>query len=287
MRDTRFLLCAAVVVALLAGGCAAGMKTRHYSSVVDYLYPNTRDPVVPTGITTLSVPIRVGIAFVPGSQEQRSGMPIFSPATAYALTEKKRTDLMNEAAEHFKRYEFVEHIEIIPSAYLTPRGGFTNLEQLRVMYGVDVIALISFDQVQFTDEGLLSLTYWTVIGAYVVPGDKNDTHTMLDAAVFDVASRRMLFRAPGVSHIKGRATLANLSEQLRKDSEAGFAEASRQMITNLDLQLESFRERLKQKPKDVVVEYRGGYRGAGAVDWIWLVLGGLGALVLLARRGVR
>ena len=37
---------------------------------------------------------------------------------------------------------------------------------------------------QFTDEGLASFAYWTIIGAYIIPGEKNDTHTMLDAVVY-------------------------------------------------------------------------------------------------------
>jgi rhombotail lipoprotein len=90
------------------------------------------------------------------------------------------------------------------------------------MYNVDVVALLSYDQAQFTDEGALSLTYLTIVGAYLVPAEKNDTHTMLDAVVYDIRSRKMLFRAPGTSQIKGHATLMNLSEQRRKDSDAGF-----------------------------------------------------------------
>lgn len=72
-----------------------------------------------------------------------------------------------------------------------------------------------------------------------MPGEKNDTHTMLDAAVYDIRSRKMLFRAPGTSHIKAHATLANLSEQRRSDSAVGFKKAATQMIANLDQQWHS------------------------------------------------
>jgi rhombotail lipoprotein len=154
------------------------------------------------------------------------------------------------------------------------------------MYNLDVIALISFDQTQFTDEGALSLAYWTIIGAYVVQGQKNDTHTMLDAVVYDIPSRKMLFRAPGTSHIKGSATLVNLSEQLRKDSEAGFNEATKQMIVNLDQQLVAFRERIKERPQDVKVVRTEGYRGGGALDgFMLLLLAALGAGFLWKRWG--
>jgi rhombotail lipoprotein len=282
-------LASSLVVCLAVSGCATG-STRNATSIVDYLYPNTRDPVVTPSIPVLTLPTRVGIAFVPGgTRGQESGMlrgaqPL--RAQGNTLTEARKMGVMQEVAKHFKKYPFVRDIELIPSAYLTPRGGFTNLDQVRTMYNLDVIALISFDQTQFTDEGALSLAYWTIIGAYVVQGQKNDTHTMLDAVVYDIPSRKMLFRAPGTSHIKGSATLVNLSEQLRKDSEAGFNEATKQMIVNLDQQLVAFRERIKERPQDVKVVRTEGYRGGGALDgFMLLLLAALGAGFLWKRWG--
>ncbi len=272
-------------VCLAISGCATG-STRNATSIVDYLYPNTRDPVVTPSVPVLNLPTRVGIAFVPGSAQSQSGGK-FRGAQPLALTESKKMAVMQEVANHFKKYPFVKDIELIPSAYLTPRGGFTNLDQLRTLYGLDIIALVSFDQTQFTDEGFLSLAYWTIVGAYVVQGQKNDTHTMLDAVVYDISSRKLLFRAPGASHIKGSATLVNLSEQLRRDSEAGFNEATKQMIANLDQQLVAFRERVKERPAEYTVVRSEGYRGGGALDGFLLALLavlGLGFL-WIARRG--
>jgi rhombotail lipoprotein len=134
-----------------------------------------------------------------------------------SLTEAEKTNLLDKVADNFRKYDFVSEIEVIPSAYLTEGGSFQNLDQIKTMYGTDVIALVSYDQVQFTDEGLLSLTYWTLLAAYVISGEKNDTSTMLDTAVYDIESRKMLFRAPGTSSIKGRSTPINLSEELRAD----------------------------------------------------------------------
>ena len=264
------LLCFAI------SGCATG-TTRNATSIVDYLYPNTREPVVTPSIPVLTLPTRVGIAFVPGGvRSQDSGMirggPSVRGTQSYTLTEAKKMAVMQEVANHFKKYPFVKDIELIPSAYLTPRGSFANLDQVRTMYGLDIIALISFDQTQFTDEGALSLAYWTIIGAYIVQGQKNDTHTMLDAVVYDIPSRKMLFRAPGTSHIRGSATLVNLSEQLRKDSEAGFNGATTQMIANLDQQLVAFRERVKERPAEYRVVSTGGSRGGGALDVFMLAL---------------
>jgi rhombotail lipoprotein len=154
------------------------------------------------------------------------------------------------------------------------------------MYAVDVIALVSYDQTQFSDQGLLSLTYWTIVGAYVVKGQKNDTHTMLDTVVYDISSQKLLFRAPGVSEIKGRATMVNLSEQLRGDREAGVKEATTQMIGNLDAELTAFQAKVKERPEEFRVVRTGAQRGGGMLDELMLAVAALlaGAGWLARRR---
>jgi len=267
-------------------GCAT--TTRNTTSVVDYLYPDSNKVETPS-VPVLKPPLRVGIAFVPGvspTHSSASTRVFLRSRGQFELTEKKKLDLMREVANHFKKYPVVKDIEIIPSAYLTPRGSFANLDQIKTMYGITVIALLSYDQTQFTDEGSLTLAYATIVGAFVVQGEKNDTHTMLDAVIYDIPSRKMLFRAPGTSLVKGSATPINLSEQLRVDSEAGFNLAAREMISNLDLQLEAFRERAKEQPSEYKIQPTSQYRGGGALDALAMVLfAGLGGGFLWLRRG--
>lgn len=255
-------------LALSLGGCATGRERHHAASVVDFLYPDTKNPVVKPGVPVLALPIRVGIAFVPGSG---TGHYRYS-----ALSETQKMSLMQQVANHFKKYAYVKDIELIPSAYLKPRGGFANLDQLRTMYGVDVVALVSYDQIQFTDQGLLGLTYWTIVGAYIVPGEKNDTHTMVDTVVYDIASRKMLFRAPGMNLVKGISTPVNLSEQLRLDSATSLNEATKEMIINLDQQLALFKDKVKERPSEYRVVhtpgYTGGGTGGGSVDGLLVIL---------------
>lgn len=279
MKSKRRVMGGAAIVVLgclfaaVISGCANMKPERHHAtSVMDYLYPKESDHIDKPGVTNLSLPIRVAIAFVPASRDRRFATPM--------LTAAQQTELLTKVADHFKKYDYVKSIEVIPSAYLTPGGSFTNLDQIRSMYGVDVIALASLDQTQFTDEGMFSLTYLTVVGAFVVPGEKNATHTMVDVAVYDIASRKLLFRAPGISFIKGLATPVNLREQLRGDSSAGFTAATDQMIVNLDDQLKSFKDKVKNAPSDYKVTHQPGYSGGGDVDPLFLlilaVLAGLG-----------
>jgi rhombotail lipoprotein len=246
------------MVAFMSGCSVATGSTKHVTSIVDYLYPDSNDPAVKPGIPVLALPLKVGIAFVPGEGGGNYGRglpnlnlrPQNPPGNVFLLSEQKKIALMQTVADHFKTREFVKEIEIIPSTELNPRGSFAELDRIRTVHGLDVIGLLSYDQVQFTDEGLLSLTYWTLIGIYVVPGEKNDTHTMMDAAVYDIKSRKMLFRAPGTSHIKGSATPTNLSEELRADSDNGFTEAAKSMLSNLDEQLARFRAKVKENPAE-------------------------------------
>jgi rhombotail lipoprotein len=267
---------AIALLSLVIAACAT--TTRNTTSVVDYLYPN-RTTIETPSVPVLTLPLRVGIAFTPGdSSVTSSGAPrpvrplILRSGGRFTLTEKKKQDLMREVASHFKKYTFVKDIETIPSAYLSPGGSFANLDQIKTMYGVDVIVLLSYDQTQFTDEGALSFTYLTIVGAYLVKGEKNDTHTMLDAVVYDIPSRKMLFRAPGTSLVKGTATPVNQSEQQRADSEAGFERAAKEMIVNLDEQLASFREKVKERPTEFKVQPSKDYRGGGALDPLMLSL---------------
>lgn len=249
------------------------MTTNRSSSVVQYLYPNRTGYVETPDIPRLELPLRVGVAFVPeDTVESRS---LFFPekiVKGQTLTERDKMELMEEVSKHFKKYDFVKSIELIPSAYLTKEGSFANLDQIRTMYGIDVIALLSYDQTQFTDEGVASITYWTLIGAYIIPGEKNDTHTMVDASVYDIQSRKMLFRAPGISHIKTKATPVNLSEQLRVDSMEGFKEASTDLVANLEQQLKLFKEKVKQTPADYQIVHKPGYTGGGSLDYIYIII---------------
>jgi len=266
-RTARLLM---PLILLALSGCAT-RSIHHSSSVVQYLYPDKAGHVDSPSIPVLALPLNVGIAFVPDTGGRHR-----------YLTEDTRTRLLDEISAHFRQYDFVDEIQVIPSVYLKPGGSFTNLDQIRTMYGVDIMALVSYDQTQFTDEGLASFTYWTIVGAYIIPGEKNDTHTMLDTAVYDIASRKLLFRAPGTSHIKGHATPINLSEELRADSLQGFDLASRELITSLDSELERFREKVRQSPDRYRVEHRAGYTGAGRLDAVVPLL-----LVLLAGWRVR
>jgi rhombotail lipoprotein len=266
MRLLRpLLLCA--LLAVLAG-CASMFShpgTRQTGSIVEYLYPNSNDaPAMQPTVTQLRPPVRVGIAFVPGSGRTE-------------LPEAEKTRLLERVRDAFSQYQYIGHIEIIPTGYLRPRGGFDNLDMVARMFNVEVVTLVSYDQIRFDDPNRLAVLYWTIVGAYLVNGDQYDVQTMLDAAVIDVKSRKLLFRAPGTSQVKGSATLANFGERSRAAQTEGFRLAVDQLIPRLQSELQTFKERIKSDPGYRVVN-KDGYRGGGSFGWadaavaVWLLL---------------
>jgi len=262
--NSKLLIGLVTIFAFSLISCGS-QQTRSKSSVVDYLYPTNTNTVIQPSIPTLNLPLKVGIAFVPEQRTETRGRKQWSGAvgSGAALTSASKTDLLDKVASNFKELGFVSEIEVIPTEYLTHGGSFHNLEQIQTMYGIDIIALVSYDQVQFTDEGFLSLTYWTIVGAYVVSGEINDTSTMLDTVVYDIKSKKMLFRAPGTSNVKSNATPINLSEELRTDSIKGFNTAAEEMTKNLHSQLSRFKEKIKQNPEQVTIVHRKGYSSSG------------------------
>lgn len=258
-----------VVLILVMAGCAswfpqAGVK--HAGSMVDYLYPDAKQPPqMQPSVTYLRPPVRVGIAFVPGE------------GYAVNLPEAEKERLLERVKVAFAKYEYIGNIEIIPTQYLQPKGGFGNLEQVARMFNVEVMALVSYDQVQFNDTNALSFLYWTIIGAYVIQGDQYDIQTMLDASVFDVATHKLLFRAPGTSQIKGNASMAGFNEKSRTARLEGYNKAVDDLIPRLQAELQGFKERVKNDA-NYRVENKRGYTGGGDLGWVGmlfaLVLGG-------------
>ncbi len=253
----------AVLLVLTLAGCASWFPqggVKQAGSIVDYLYPEAKEaPQLQPSVTYLRPPVRVGVAFVPGG------------GWGAGLPESDKAKLLERVKASFAKYGFIGSIEVIPTQYLRPKGGFANLDQVARMFNVEVVALLSYDQVQFNDTNALSVLYWTIIGAYIIHGDQYDIQTMVDAAVFDVRSHKLLFRAPGTSQVKGSASLAGFSERARAARLEGYNKAVEELIPQLQTELETFKERIKS---DVgfKVENKPGYSGGGNLGWLSLLV---------------
>lgn len=270
-------LLALVSAALLLTGCSTfwdwsgGGRNGTSSSLVDYLYPNGEvPPDIQDTIPHLELPLRVGIAFVPG----QAGPGSISEATKMHLLEQVKSNFMDR--------EYIAHIEVIPDTYLRSSNGVTGMQQVARLYSMDVMALVSYDQVAHSAETTSSFLYWTIVGAYVVKGNKNDVQTFVDTAVFDVATRKLLFRAPGVNEVKSSSTLVDVERDVRAAQQKSFELAMADMTVNLDKELSTFKERIKSDGSVRVTRVSGAEGGGGVADTNFLLL--LTGLLLLSAR---
>ncbi|HEX9010586.1 MAG TPA: hypothetical protein VF804_09470, partial [Holophagaceae bacterium] len=78
--------------------------------------------------------------------------------------------------------------------------------------------------------------------AYMVKGDKNDTTTVVDAAVYHVPSRTLLFRAGGVGTAKGTSTWSGREDAFRQQSRESLALAMTDLSAALDREAAAFRQ---------------------------------------------
>lgn len=244
MRRARLLCVLSLSLCVALAGCASlepSTKQRQVASVLTFLYAGTEQLPPPSEqVAVLNVPFRIGVAFVPDQANAN-----------FRLSETDRLKLAGQVRDAFARYPFVREIEAVPSMYLEPGGGFANLDRVASLLRLDVIALISYDQVQHSGATGWSFLYWTGIGAYVIEGDRYDVLTAVETTVFDIRSRRLLMRAAGTSTMKGAATMVGFSERAREARTKSFDEAIAQMIGNLQAETKTFRERA---PKDPMIK---------------------------------
>lgn len=275
-------------VLLLAGGCAgleplfcggecnhAGRHAQGSSSLVSFLYPEGTDSVPGNELPTLPVPLRVGLAFLP----ERSG------ATVSGLEAARRERIMQRIAEHFRSRKFIAEIVEIPDYYLGGVRGFDGLAGVERLYKVDVMALVSYDQVANQDDRGLSFGYLTIVGAYVLKGTRQDVTTLVDMAVVDPATRSIVLRAGGTDTRAHNTTYVGSEVDARQAAADSFDAAAGQLITHFDGALTQLEADIRAGRSTVKVRHRdGGGGGGGGGAFGALALPGIAALAAAAVR---
>jgi rhombotail lipoprotein len=270
------------LAALTLSGCTAlgalmGMpnesrQSHNSSSLVEFLYPNGRIPPAENQIPELRVPLRVGLAFLP---TQSGAGP----------TAVQRDELLELIRQRFADRKFVTEIVTIPDYYLRDNRGFAGLQGVQRLYSIDVMALVSYDQVEHLDENEWSLGYLTIVGAYVLKGNHHDVATLVDLAVVDPVTQSLILRAGGTDSRSRNSTLVDQQREARESNAASFATATTQMIDNFDVALTRFEADVRAGKANVRVAKREGGRSGGGGSFGPLALGGL--LILLAARRSR
>src|SRR5882724_5784249 len=228
MLATALSGCAALGHAFCAPHCES--ETHNSSSLVGFLYPDGKTPPPDDAVPQLHVPLRVGLAFLPPQ----------SPRAATVLSAAKKEELLSRIHRRFADRKFVGEIIEIPDYYLTTSRGFAGLQGVQRLYNIDVMALVSYDQLTFEGDNKMSLGYITIVGAYILKGSRHDISTLVDLAVVDPATRSLVLRAGGTDTRHGDATLIDSQRNTRETATAGYGTATDQMIDHFDAALTQF-----------------------------------------------
>jgi rhombotail lipoprotein len=268
----RALLIAAFASFLLSGcatlGCftGCGIHAQNSSSLVEFLYPHGSLPPEQNAVPQLRIPLRVGLAFLPTRQSD----------SLDSLDAAHREEVLERIRQRFLSRKFVADIVILPDYYLTGRQGFEGLAGLQRLYNVDLVALVSYDQVTHEDSNNWSLGYLTIVGAYVLKGDRHDVSTLLDLAVVDPATRSLVLRAGGTDTRHGNTTLINSQRDTRETTRESYDAAAEQMIQHFDAALVTFEGDVRsgKAPVRVVRNNDAGHSsgGGGGIDWLTLLV---------------
>ncbi|HEV7608610.1 MAG TPA: rhombotarget lipoprotein [Steroidobacteraceae bacterium] len=271
-------------VSLTLGGCAwlfndlrFDRSSQTSTPLVDFLYTEGKVPEQDAQ-PELHLPIRVAVSFLPSDSGPRS----FQPGAI------DREKVLTALRDHFRALPYVSEIVIVPDYYLhSGKGdGLMQIEQLSRLYHFDLFALVSYDQIQNAYQNDRSLAYFTIVGAYFVRGDRNETHTLLDVAVIDPKSRALVMRAGGTSALKGNVTAVDAERHADAQSVRGFELATEQLIANFSRELTDFEQRVRDGTASVKVVRQGAKNGgSGALDPLLLLL--LGTLLATGFRGSR
>ncbi len=271
-RPTLTALC--LVLLSLMWSCTESRSRSTRTSVMDYLYPADGDAPQPDAAgARLQLPLRIGIAFVPPASRKNREW-------GSELGGLEQDRLLGVVEHAFAGREWVERIDVIPTLYLSPGGGFDELEQIGRLYDIDVIALVSVDQIQHDEPSFASVLYLTVVGSFVIPAQHVGTATLIDAAVFDVRTRRFLLRAPGRDLAARRATQIGADRAQRLAGEQSLTAAMADLTTNLQPAIDGLAEKVRSGARDdvdIVARDGRSFRAGGALG-----LGEAGAFALIA-----
>jgi rhombotail lipoprotein len=270
--------CGLLQHALCDPHCRSGSSSS--STLVEFLYPNKSEPPAHDTVPELHLPLRVGLAFLPSHGEA-------------ALDAAHQADLLEKIRQRFKTRGFVSEIVIIPDYYLAGRRGFEGLQGVQRLYNVDVMALVSYDQ-QFHEENTQwSIGYLTIVGAFVLNGDRHDLSTLVDLAVVDPTSHSLVLRAGGTDVRHGSSTLLNEDRDSQDAAIKSFSAATDQMVNRFDVELARFEGEVRAGKANVRIVNKSnsatggsaqGHGGGGTLGWSWVAL--LGPLVVLRGRRI-
>ena len=172
------------IIFLFLQGCA--MAPRNTSSIdLSQIFEPIKDSLVSPNKKPLVFPATVAILMIPPTNNV-----MVPKSTLHIAAEGLKKELLKNSA-------FISGVRIINSRDIK---GKVSLNTIRDMYGVDILALLSYEQDQrSTQNSLAALLNVAIVPAYAVPSVKLTTSTVVDGKIIHIPSNAIIFRTSGVS----------------------------------------------------------------------------------------
>ena len=180
--------------------------------VKDSLVSPHKEPLVfPATVAILMIP-PTNIVMVPGS-------------TLHIAAESLKNELL-------KNKDYVNGVRIISSRDIK---GKVNLNTIRDMYGVDILAILTYEQDQrSTQNSLATFLNLAIVPAYTVPSIKLTTSTVVDGKIVHIPSNSIIFRTSGVNERSTYLTpVSTLEGRPNEESIAGLQSAVSDLGNNV------------------------------------------------------
>jgi rhombotail lipoprotein len=171
-----------VLVAVALAGCAHNGRVRESSSMsLDKVIETARDSRVAPDKSPLSFPASVAILMVPGDGQVTD-----------TVLHQAAMELKQELRENKK---YISSVSIVSMFDVNKK---VTLEQVRASYAADVVILLFYQQDQRTmQSGPAALLDAAIVPAFVVPGVKVHTATLIEGVVAHIPSNAVIFRTSG------------------------------------------------------------------------------------------
>lgn len=206
------LIC--VLAAVTIGGCAADVhRTRVTGTAPIFSYLSLKDSTIGGAPTDpLTFPTRVAIVYAP-------------PLSTKPQTEQVPQTTLHAAAESLKK-QLLVHSNYVKSVVIGHTGETLSLEQIRNMYGCDIVVILSYSQLQSAERGGISKALdITLVGGHLYPGVTISTETGIEATVIHAPTQYILFTESGSNSRKTYSIPGGVDTSARNEAREGFTEA--------------------------------------------------------------
>lgn len=206
------LIC--MLAAVTIGGCAADVhRTRVTGTAPIFSYLSLKDSTIGGAPTDpLTFPTRVAIVYAP-------------PLSTKPQTEQVPQTTLHAAAESLKK-QLLVHSNYVKSVVIGHTGETLSLEQIRNMYGCDIVVILSYSQLQSAERGGISKALdITLVGGHLYPGVTISTETGIEATVIHAPTQYILFTESGSNSRKTYSIPGGVDTSARNEAREGFTEA--------------------------------------------------------------